>query len=119
MKALMILALVAIPVSASAAAVELRGADIANMLSGKTFTCEDKKKTKKISMQFPKLSGTVSEIPYNYTIDGKTLSNAYVIKSDGRMFSKQSGQSRKIMKLSPKHVQIFGRSGQYWVCAAT
>lgn len=112
----LVLAVLVLPVGGIVSAAELRGADIVTAFSGRTFACEDKKKEKQMKIVFPKLNPATKEVPYTYTLEGKTYKNAYVLRSNGRMSSKQSGQSRRVVDNGNNYVTIYGRSGQYWLC---
>ncbi|WP_146346220.1 hypothetical protein [Falsiphaeobacter marinintestinus] len=112
-----ITACLAVSLSGAASAAELKGADIVAVLSGKTYACENKAKDKQMKMVFPKLNPATQEIPYTYTLDGKTKSGAYVFRNNGaKLVSKGSSQTRRVMQTSANSVQIIGRSGQYWLC---
>lgn len=104
-------------IAGAAFAAELKGADIVTVLSGKSYACENKAKDKQMKLVFPQLNPATQEIPYTYTLDGKTKNGAYVFRSNGnKLASKGSGQTRRVMQTSTNSVQIIGRSGQYWLC---
>ncbi len=80
--------------TAPLAAAELKGADAAAAINGKSFSCNSGDLN--FTLEFANSDPGGNTFPFVYKDSARSVKNAYKIKKNGRVTSKKSGQTRRL-----------------------